>query len=124
MEETELIRRAAQGDEAAYETLVQAYQEAVFRLAYLFTGDAAEAQDVAQEAFIAAYRALPRFDLTRPLRPWLLQITANTARNHRRSIGRYVHALRRLVIAEPVYPPDIEAETSRRIEAQGIHQAL
>jgi RNA polymerase sigma-70 factor (ECF subfamily) len=122
--ETDIIRRAAQGDEEAYETLVRDYQDAVFRLAYLFTGDAADAQDVAQDAFIAAFRALPRFDLTRPLRPWLLQITANTARNRRRSIGRYVNALRRLVRLDPPGIPDIEGESARRIEAQGIREAM
>src|SRR3972149_7647653 len=74
---------------------------AVFRLAYLLLGDADDAEDVAQEAFIRAYRALDRFDASRPLRPWLLRITSNLARNQRRSIGRYLGALQRLVWSDP-----------------------
>ena len=50
--EADLIRRARAGDEAAYERLVREHQEAVFRLAYLFLGSAADAEDVAQEVFI------------------------------------------------------------------------
>jgi RNA polymerase sigma-70 factor (ECF subfamily) len=67
----------------------------------LLLGDADDAEDTVQDAFIRAYRALDRFDASRPLRPWLLRITSNLARNRRRSIGRYLNALRRLVVAEP-----------------------
>jgi RNA polymerase sigma factor (sigma-70 family) len=94
---SELISRAQAGDQAAWEALVRQHEQAAFRLAYLFLGEAAEAGDVAQEAFIRAFRALGRFDLDRPFRPWLLSITANLARNRRRSLGRYFAAVRRLV---------------------------
>jgi RNA polymerase sigma-70 factor, ECF subfamily len=77
------------------------HQQAVFRLAYLLLGDADEAEDVAQETFIRAYRALERFDASRPLRPWLLRIASNLASNQRRSIGRYFGALQRLVVLDP-----------------------
>ena len=77
------------------------HQQAVFRLAYLLLGDADEAEDVAQETFIRAYRALERFDASRPLRPWLLRIASNLASNQRRSIGRYFGALQRLVFLDP-----------------------
>jgi len=77
------------------------HQQAVFRLAYLLLGDADEAEDVAQETFIRAYRALERFDASRPLRPWLLRIASNLASNQRRSIGRYFGALQRLVLYDP-----------------------
>ena len=95
MSEANLIEQARQGDEVAWSGLVRQHQEAVFRLAYLLLDDADEAQDVAQETFIRAYYALDRFDLTRPLRPWLLRITSNLARNKRRSIGRYLAAVTR-----------------------------
>jgi RNA polymerase sigma-70 factor, ECF subfamily len=94
---SDLISRAQAGDQAAWEALVRQHEQAAFRLAYLFLGEAAEAGDVAQEAFIRAFRALGRFDLDRPFRPWLLSITANLARNRRRSLGRYFAAVRRLV---------------------------
>lgn len=101
MSEAELIARARDGDGAAWETLTRQHQEAVFRLAYLILGDPADADDVAQEAFIRAFRALDRFDLSRALRPWLLSITANLARNRLRSFSRYLAALQRFARADP-----------------------
>lgn len=118
--EADLIRRARDGDDTAYERLVREHQEAVFRLAYLFLGSAADAEDTAQEVFIRAHRALARFDDSRPLRPWLLSITANTARNRRRAFGRYMHALRRMILPEP----GESAEADSRIEAQALWQAV
>lgn len=95
MEQNQLIERARRGEADAWEALVREYQQPVFRLAYLMLADAAEAEDVAQEAFIRAWRALHRFDDSRPLRPWLLRITANLTRNRRRALGRYWMALKR-----------------------------
>ena len=86
--ENELVQRAQSGDEDAYEELVRANQGIAFRIAYLVTGNAAEAEDAAQEGFIKAYRALGRFRAGAPFRPWVLQIVANEARNRRRSSGR------------------------------------
>lgn len=108
----------------ACEALMRLHQEAVFRLAYLFSGDADEAEDIAQETFIAALRALPRFDTTRPLRPWLLRITANMAHNRRRSVGRYLAALRRAVLADPPPESTAEAESARRWESQTLWEAV
>jgi RNA polymerase sigma-70 factor (ECF subfamily) len=99
--DAEWVSRARGGDAAAWEEVMRAHQQAVFRLAYLLLGDADEAEDAAQDAFIRAHAALNRFDVTRPLRPWLLTITANLARNRRRAAGRYWAALQRLVRAEP-----------------------
>ncbi|MEJ2352579.1 MAG: sigma factor-like helix-turn-helix DNA-binding protein [Anaerolineales bacterium] len=66
MSEDELIERARQGDGAAWETLVREHQEPAYRLAYLMLGDAQQAEDVTQEAFIRAYRGIEGFDATRP----------------------------------------------------------
>ena len=85
------------GDAAAYEILVGRYQELAFRTAYLVAGGAAEAEDAAQEAFVKAYYALPRFRAGAPFRPWLLQIVANEARNRRRAAGRREHLALRAV---------------------------
>lgn len=98
-----LIERARAGEAEAWEALVLAHQQPIFRLAYLLLGDAAEAEDVAQETFIRAYRALGGFDVTRPLRPWLLRIAANLARNRRRSLRRALAMLQR--IADPPSSP-------------------
>ncbi|MFN2627301.1 MAG: RNA polymerase sigma factor [Gaiellaceae bacterium] len=88
LEERELVLRAQRGDSRAFDEIVLAYQEIAFRVAYLITGGAAEAEDAAQDGFLKAWRALGRFRRDAPLRPWLLSIVANEARNRRRSAGR------------------------------------
>jgi len=64
------------------------YQGIAVRTAYLFCGDAATAQEAAQDGFLKAYRALWRFRVGLPFRPWLLRIVANEARNRARAMGR------------------------------------
>jgi RNA polymerase sigma-70 factor (ECF subfamily) len=86
--ETELVERATRGDVEAYEQIVRAHQGIAFRTAYLIAGNAADAEEATQDAFLKAYRALGRFRRGAPFRPWLLQIVANEARNRRRSAGR------------------------------------
>ena len=83
-----LIARAQRGDAAAYEEIVLRYQQVAFRTACLITGSPADAEDAAQEGFVKAYRALDRFRLGAQIRPWLLRIVANEARNRVRSAGR------------------------------------
>lgn len=90
LEDADLVSRAQAGDVQAYEQLVQRFQEIAFRAAYLVTGDAQDAEDAAQEAFVRAYYALPRFRRGAPFRPWLLQIVVNEARNRRKATGRRV----------------------------------
>ncbi|HEV1997261.1 MAG TPA: RNA polymerase sigma factor, partial [Candidatus Dormibacteraeota bacterium] len=82
---------ARHGDTRAFEELVQEYSEVVFRVAFLITGSAADAEDVAQESFFKAYRGLSGFRAGAPVRPWLLRIVANEARNRRRSVARHPH---------------------------------
>jgi RNA polymerase sigma-70 factor, ECF subfamily len=71
----------------AYEELVRRHQDIARRTAHLIAPPA-EADDAAQEAFVKAWIALPRFRAGAPFRPWLLRIVANEARNRRRSAGR------------------------------------
>jgi RNA polymerase sigma-70 factor (ECF subfamily) len=123
VDEARWVAYARQGDEAAWERLMRRYEAPVFRLAYLILADAAEAEDVAQEAFIRAYLALDRFDVARPFRPWLLSIAANLARNRRRSIGRYLAALRRLAQADPRIGVSA-ARVEEHSEAQVVWQAV
>ena len=86
--ERELVEHAVRGDADAFAGLIRAHQETAFRLAYVITGNAAEAEDAAQEAVVKAWRALGRFRKDEPFRPWLLRIVANEARNRRRAAGR------------------------------------
>lgn len=111
------------GDAEAWDELVQAHQQAVFRLAWLMLGDADEAEDAAQETFINAYKARGRYDPSLPLRPWLLRICANVARNRRRSMARYFAALRRALLHEPE-PISIAERGMQNIDAQALWQAV
>jgi RNA polymerase sigma-70 factor, ECF subfamily len=91
--EAALVRAAQDGSEEAVAELFDRHWDAAHRAAYLITHDRAAAEDIAQEAFLAALRALPRFDRRRPLRPWLHRIVANRAidwaraRQLRREVG-------------------------------------
>jgi RNA polymerase sigma factor (sigma-70 family) len=86
------------------------HQHTAFRAAYLVTGSAAEAEDAAQDGFVKAWQALPRFRKGAPFRPWLLAIVTNEARNRRRHAGRQAAlALRAL---DPGPAPTDEAATS------------
>ena len=89
--DTRLVELARRGDADAFGLLVRRYQGVAFRVAYLIGGEADDAEDVAQDAFVKAYAALSRFRADAPFRPWLLQIVANEARNRRRSTGRRAH---------------------------------
>lgn len=80
-DERELVRRAKQGDTLAYGELVQQQQTAVFNVAWRMFGRREDAEDAAQEAFIRAYKALGRFDETRPFAPWIKRITVNLCLN-------------------------------------------
>ena len=88
LDEAELVERARHGDLDAWETIVRTYQGIAFRTAYVLCGSAPDAEEAAQDGFVKAYRALGRFRRGAPLRPWLLRIVANEARNRRRSAGR------------------------------------
>lgn len=123
MSETEQIAQAKRGDDAAWVALVRQHQEAVFRLAYLLLGDADDAEDVAQEVFVRAWRALDRFDADRPLRPWLLEITRNQCFNWRRSARRYLAALGRWGADEPA-PVDPDAQLAEAWQATVLWQAV
>jgi RNA polymerase sigma-70 factor, ECF subfamily len=123
LDEPTLIRHAIDGDAAAWEPLVLAHQQAVFRLSYLLLGDSDDAEDVAQETFLRAWKYLRRFDATRPLRPWLLSIASNLASNRRRSAGRYVAALMRAFRDEPT-STTMEEKSSQYMQAHDLWKAV
>jgi RNA polymerase sigma factor (sigma-70 family) len=86
-----LAALATAGDVDAYATLVRRHQRTAVRLAQVLSGAPADAEDIAQEAFVKGYRSLHRFRADAPFRPWLLTIVANEARNRRRAGGRRDH---------------------------------
>jgi RNA polymerase sigma-70 factor (ECF subfamily) len=84
-DERACIRRAQAGSEQALEEIYRAHWPRAYRAAYLVVFDAAGAEDIAQEAFLAAIRALDRFDRRRPFGPWLHRIVVNRAIDWARS---------------------------------------
>jgi RNA polymerase sigma-70 factor (ECF subfamily) len=84
----QLVERAQRGDKKAFELLVGKYQRKLARLLSRFIRDAAEVEDVTQEAFIKAYRALPTFRGDSAFYTWLYRIGINTAKNYLVAMGR------------------------------------
>lgn len=84
----QLVERAQRGDKKAFELLVSKYQRKLARLLSRFIRDATEVEDVTQEAFIKAYRALPAFRGDSAFYTWLYRIGINTAKNYLVAMGR------------------------------------
>lgn len=80
-DEAALVERARKGDANAFEALVLAEQRFVYSLALRFTGDAREAEDIAQEAFLRVWRGLPGFEGRSQFRTWLYRIVVNLCYN-------------------------------------------
>jgi RNA polymerase sigma-70 factor (ECF subfamily) len=96
---------------------VREHQDIAFRAAFLVTGEAAEAEDAAQEGFVKAWQSLDRFRTGAPFRPWLLAIVVNEARNRRRRAGRQA------ALALRAYDPrfdDVEERVSQRDERERV----
>ena len=91
-----LVERVQRGDKAAFDVLVARYQHKVVKLIMRYVKDQAEALDVAQEAFIKAYRAMPRFRGDSAFYTWLYPMAINTAKNH--------------IVARSRRPPGVDVE--------------
>ena len=83
-----LVARVQQGDKHAFDLLVRKYQQRIMKVIARFMSDMDEVQDLAQETFIKAYRALPKFRGDSAFYTWLYRIAINTAKNHLVSQGR------------------------------------
>jgi RNA polymerase sigma-70 factor (ECF subfamily) len=118
------LARVRRGESAAYGELVQRHAQTAKRTA-VFLGAGAEADDVVQEAFVKAYRALGGFRDGSAFRPWLLRIVANETRNVVRARGR---RSRREELAAPLDvvldPADAAVSLDRRTELLGAVRAL
>jgi RNA polymerase sigma-70 factor (ECF subfamily) len=86
--DNELVNRVKRGDKRAFDILVLKYQFKIVKLISRYVQDSSEALDVAQEAFIKAYRALPGFRGDSAFYTWLYRIAINTAKNHLVAMGR------------------------------------
>ncbi|WP_338057327.1 RNA polymerase sigma factor [Sphingomonas corticis] len=119
--DADLAARAIGGDQTAYAALMTRHRDAVYRMARGATGDADAALDVTQEAFVAAFAALSRYDPARPFRHWLARIALNKARDHarRRAVRRFFARARpldeALDAADPAPTPEEAADDRRRL---------
>ncbi|MGA2363700.1 MAG: sigma-70 family RNA polymerase sigma factor [Candidatus Aminicenantales bacterium] len=87
-EDAVVVRKAQEGDVDAFESLVREYQQMIYALCRRLTGAHQSADDLAQETFIKAYFALPKFDSRWPFYPWLRKIAVNTSLNYLKSRSR------------------------------------
>ena len=83
-----LVQRTLGGDSAAFEQLILRHERRIFTLALKLLGATHDAQDAAQEVFLRAFKYIHRFDVRRPIEPWLMQMTVNVCRNIGRSRQR------------------------------------
>jgi len=83
--ETSLVRKAQKGDVEAFSSLVRLYQRRVVSVAYRLLGNGEDARDVAQDAFVRAYRALGQLEDANRFGPWLMRVVSNLSLNFRRS---------------------------------------
>ncbi|MES2176996.1 MAG: sigma-70 family RNA polymerase sigma factor [Gemmatimonadota bacterium] len=88
LRDSALVARVRGGDRSAFDGLVHAYMRQAFQLAYRVVGHREDAEDLVQEAFLAAYQYLDTYDAARPFGPWLMRIVLNRGANLRRSRKR------------------------------------
>ena len=103
-----LVKRVQQGDKRAFDLLVLKYQHKILMLVSRYVNDNGEIQDITQEAFIKAYKALPKFRGESGFYTWLYRIAINTAKNHLVSKGRRPPAT------------DVDIDNSENYEVQGM----
>ncbi len=126
LDERAAVDLARAGDLDAYADLVRRHQSMALRVAYVVCRDRQEAEDIVQESFVKAHRALGRFRVEAPFRPWLLRIVRNEALNHVRKHGRQgrlVDALATEVVSGDAAPsPEtlVVAERRRRALVEAV----
>lgn len=104
-DDEELVRACVEGDRRAFDVLVERHQRQVYRLCYRFVGSHEDASELAQDAFVRAYRALPKFERTAKFTTWLHRIAVNVCLN-------------RLALRRPAHEPfDENASLAARGEA-------
>jgi RNA polymerase sigma-70 factor (ECF subfamily) len=90
----QLVRSILAGDDKAFDELVQLHQKFVFNLCYRLLGDYDEANDCAQDVFVAVFRSLGNFRFESAFRTWLYRVTANTCKNRMRSLEYRIRSRR------------------------------
>lgn len=107
---------SARSDAQAFAELVVRYQDRLYTYLYRMTGSREDAQDLAQETFVRAYRALPRFNLEAPFRPWLYKIATNLAINH-------IKGKKPVLVLEEYVPSRLDTP-EQQVEASEVHRIV
>ena len=123
--ETEWLQRSLQGDEEAFASLVERYQNPVFNLCYRMLGDEFEAEDAAQETFWRAYQHIQRYDPQRSFATWLLSIAAHYCIDQQRKRRAPILAIDDLLEETlPDQAPDPERTASQTEEQLAMRNLL
>ena len=118
----DLVRRAQTGDRDAFGVLVRRYQHRVFALGIRMLHNRSDAEDLVQETFLRAFRALDRFEPDRPLAPWLFRIATNRALSSLARRGRQDHD--ELPPDLAAHGPSPEEETDKRRLERAVRAAV
>ncbi len=128
MEEKELVRLSREGSQEAFAELVKKYRIKVFNLAFSLTRDRDVADDLAQEAFIKAYYALPRFQFRSGFGTWLYRIAINQVRDYLRKKSRIIEISIENIKESSILQKDKtmkkEKESTEEQRKQIIHQSI
>ncbi len=120
-----LAERAAKGDRAAFEALVTRHRQAVYRLCWSATGNAADADDAAQETFVRLFRSLSSYDPSRPFASWLRKIAWTTSLSLCRDAKAGVPRVPEDEVPEAADPaPDPAAAAERKQETERVSDAM
>ena len=114
----DVILRAASGDRAAFETIVRQHKQPLFRFIRRYLGNSDDAYDVLQDTFVAAWMAVGRFNISRPLVPWLRTIALNKCRDfsRRRTVRRAILGLFASEAGPPVSEDNPQGERLDRLD--------
>ena len=119
-----IIARARRGDADAFEQLVVAYRDQVFRLALRMCGNEADADEVAQEAFLSAWKALPNFRGDSQFSTWLYQLTTHAAIDLMRREKRQIAAEDITEVSAPDPGPSPQQQAERSETRQAVRDAM
>src|SRR6186713_754941 len=122
------IQRAAEGDQAAWDTIVRTYWRKVFNVAYRFVGTYDEAEDLTQEIFLRVFKSLSTFDRRANFQTWLISVSRNLCIDHYRSIRNERQLIDRQVDANELTPAAPDAGPIAALEQRDrvalLRQAL
>src|SRR5256714_9756697 len=111
-----LIQRCLQGDQLAWDAIVQQYRRKVFNVAYKFVGRHEEAEDLTQDIFIKIFKSLGTFDRRANFQTWLISVSRNLCIDHYRSVRQERQTIDRQVDPNELSPASAEADPSAGLE--------